>query len=425
MLNSLTIEEATFLLYDWQSWARPDQLAPEGDWFTWLLRSGRGAGKTRTGAEWIISKAKDDNCPPIALLGETTADVRDTMIELGESSIKKISPPWFMPKYEPSKRRLTWPNGVTATTFSGYGLDEADLLRGPQHGFAWIDELAKFRYPGEVWDNMELGLRLGEKPQVVVTTTPRPIPIIKTLQADPTCVQTVVSTYANFSNLSEQFIKRIKLKYEGTPLAKQEIHGQIMDDDPNALWSRDLLESTRITKPPTLYRIVVAIDPHVTTGQTGIVVAGIAKDGGGNIHGYTLEDCTPPEGVKPNVWGLAAVAAYHKWKADLIVGEINNGGDMIENVIRNVPNGRNVAYKAIRATRGKHTRAEPVSNLYHQNRAHQVGYFADCEDELCTWVPGNDSPNRLDALVWAYTELMLDGEREFSAGINPLKDYRG
>ena len=425
ILNSLTEEEAQILLYDWKSWARPDQLSPLGDWFSWLLRSGRGAGKTRTGAEWIIEKAKDKNCPPIALIGQTKADVRDTMIELGESSILKVSSPWFMPKYEPSKRRLTWPNGAVATTFSGYLLKETDQLRGPQHGFVWIDELAKMRYPKEVWDNMELGLRLGDKPQVIVTTTPRPIPIIKMLQEDDTCVKTVVSTYANYANLSEQFIKRIKLKYEGTPLAKQEIHGQIMDDDPNALWSRDLLEATRITRPPTLYRIVVAIDPHATTGQTGIIVAGIAQDSNGIVHGYTLEDCTPPEGVKPHVWGLAAVAAYHKWKADLIVGEINNGGDMIENVIRNVPDGRNVAYKAIRATKGKHTRAEPVSNLYHQKRAHQIGFFADLEDELCIWVPGDDSPNRLDALVWAYTELMLDGEKELRAGENPLRSYRG
>jgi phage terminase large subunit-like protein len=422
ILTNLTNEEAQLLLYDWQSWARPDQLAPSGDWFCWLLRSGRGAGKTRTGAEWVISKAKDDNCPPIAIIGQTKADVRDTMIELGESSILKISPPWFMPKYEPSKRRLTWPNDVTATAFSG---DEPDQLRGPQHGYAWIDELAKMRYPQETWDNMEMGLRLGDKPQVVVTTTPRPIPIIKMLQEDDDCTETVVSTYANFSNLSERFIKRVRAKYEGTPLAKQEIHGQIMADDPNALWSRILLENTRITKPPNMHRIVVAIDPHATTGQTGIVVAGIAKDLSEVTHGYTLDDCTPPEGVKPNVWGASAVAAYHKWKADLIVGEINNGGDMIENVIRNIDGGQNVAYKAIRATRGKYTRAEPVSNLFHQKRAHQIGHFADLEDELCTWVPGNDSPNRLDALVWAYTELMLDGEKELRAGANPLENYRG
>lgn len=344
------------------------------------------------------------------------------MIELGESSILKISPPWFMPKYEPSKRRLTWLNGVTATVFSG---DEPDQLRGPQHGYAWIDELAKMRYPQETWDNMEMGLRLGDKPQVVVTTTPRPIPIIKMLQEDDTCVETVVSTYANLSNLSSQFIARVRLKYEGTPLAKQEIHGQIMDDDPNALWSRLLLEKTRISKPPEIFRIVVAVDPHATTGQTGIVVVGLANDLMSVPHGYTLEDCTPPEGVKPNVWGLAAVSAYHKWSADLIVGEINNGGDMIENVIRNVPDGRSVSYKSIRATKGKHTRAEPVSNLYHQNRAHNVGHFADLEDELCTWVPGNDSPNRLDALVWAYTELILDGEKELAVGKNPLESYRG
>jgi len=326
------------------------------------------------------------------------------MVELGESSIVKISPPWFKPVYEPSKRRLTWPNGVTATTFSG---DKPDQLRGPQHGAVWVDELAKFRFPSETWDNMEFGLRLGDRPQVVVTTTPRPIPIIKRLLDDPDIIDRAVSTYANIGNLSPSFIKRIIKRYEGTHLARQELHGLILEDDPRALWSRDLLEHTRVNKPPDLHRIVVAIDPHATSGQTGIVVAGIGMYND-ERHGYTLDDVTPPEGVKPHVWGSAAVAAYHKWRADCIVGEVNNGGDMVENVIRNVPDGRNVAYKMVRATRGKYTRAEPVSAIFQQGRGHHVGNFADLEDELCTWIPGEDSPNRLDAEVWAYTELMLD-----------------
>lgn len=421
-LSALTDREALSLIYDWGFWARPDQLPPVGNWFGWLLRSGRGAGKTRTGAQWVIERAKIKGHPPIALIGQTKADVRDTMIELGGSSILKVSPPWFMPKYESSKRRLTWPNGVTAIAFSG---DEPDQLRGPQHGAVWIDELAKMRYPQETWDNMELGLRLGDNPQVIVTTTPRPIKIIKQLMEDASVIDTVVSTYANIHNLSARFIERIVKRYEGTRLGRQELHGGILDDTPGALWTSALLEKTRVVQHPPLYRIVVAIDPHATSGQTGIIAAGIAKDMHGVIHGYTLEDATPPEGAKPETWGKAAVTAYHKWKADVIVGEINHGGDMIENVIRNVEGGRNVSYKAVRATRGKYTRAEPVSNLFAQKRAHHVGYFSDLEDELTSWVPGEDSPNRLDAEVWAYTELMLGGDDTLKAGVNPLVNYRG
>ena len=421
ILNGLTDAEAQALLYDWEFWARPDQLPPPGDWFCWLLRSGRGAGKTRVGAQWVIERARQKGHPPIALIGQTVADVRDTMIEVGESSILKISPPDFMPEYESSKRRLTWPNGVTATTFSG---DKPDQLRGPGHGAAWIDELAKFRYPIETWDNMEMGLRIGDRPQIVVTTTPRPIKAITNLIADPDCINTVVSTYANIANLSPAYIKRVIKKYEGTHQARQELHGEILDDDPNALWSRELLDETRIIKPPTLHRIVVAVDPHATSGQTGIVVAGMALVNN-VIHGYTLDDNTSAEGAKPAAWGAAVVTAYHKWKADCIIGEINNGGDMIEDVIRNVPGGKNVSYKTVRATRGKYTRAEPVANLFEQNRAHHIGSFADLEDELCTWVPGLPSPNRLDAEVWAYTELILGQDETLRTGANPQAGYRG
>lgn len=341
---------------------------------------------------------------PIALVGQTKADVRDTMIELGESSIIKISPPWFMPHYEPSKRRLVWPNGATAIAYSG---DEPDQLRGPQHGSAWVDELAKFKYPNETIDNLELGLRLGPKPQMVVTTTPRPIKIIRQLLADEDIIDRVVSTYENIHNLSPSYIKRVVKKYEGTRLGRQELHGLILDDVPGALWSRRLLDDTRVNRHPDLHRIVVAVDPHATSGQTGIVVAGCANVGD-QLHGYTLDDATPPEGASPATWSNAVVSSYHKWNADIIVGEINHGGDMVEHVIRSAGSGSSVAYKVIRATRGKYTRAEPIAALFEQGRAHHVGQFADLEDELCSWVPGEPSPNRLDAETWAYTELMLD-----------------
>jgi len=405
-LKSLTDEEALALYHDWSFWARPKQLPPPGDWFCWLLRSGRGFGKTRTGSEWVVQRARQ-GYKQIGLVGQTKADVRDTMIEVGESSILKVSAPWFIPNYEPSKRRLTWPNGAVAVAFSG---DEPDQLRGPEHDTVWMDELAKFKYPQQTWDMMELGLRVGPHPQVCVTTTPRPIPIIKKLLADPDTVDVVGSSYENRENLSKHFIKRILRQYDGTRLGRQEIHGDILDDVPGALWTRDLLEETRVTEHPELARIAVGVDPAATVGETGIVVVGIAF-WNGEWHGWTLDDLTLPG--SPGTWGTAVVAAYHKWKADVIVGEINNGGDMIEHVIRSIQGGRNVNYKCVRATRGKYTRAEPVAALFEQGRAHHVGFFADLEDQECSYVPGEQkSPNNLDAEVWAYHELMLEEEEQ-------------
>lgn len=384
--------------------ARDKQLPPEGHWFTWLIRSGRGFGKTRTGAEWVIERARS-GYKRIALIGQTKADVRDTMIEVEESSIMNVSPPWFMPEYQPSKRRVIWPNGSIATVYSG---DEPDQLRGPQHDTAWMDELAKFKYPQQTWDNMEFGLRLGDNPQVLSSTTPRPIPIIKQLIADPETVDVTGTTYENIDNLSPQFIKRVIKRYEGTRTGQQELHGLILDDDPRALWNRQLLDETRVTEYPDLFMIVVSVDPAASSGQTGIIVIGIARilD---DFHIYILDDATTPEGAKPEVWGTSAVSAYNKWKADLIIGEVNNGGDMIERVIRTIPGGRYVSYQTVRATRGKHTRAEPVSSLFQQGNAHMVGYYADLEDQLCSWVPGDDSPDRLDAMVWgAYGTGILE-----------------
>jgi phage terminase large subunit-like protein len=344
------------------------------------------------------------------------------MIEVGDSSIMKCSPPWFMPKYEPSKRRLTWPNGATAVAFSG---DDPDQLRGPEHDTVWIDELAKMRYPQETWDNMELGLRLGPDPRVICTTTPRPIPIIKKLVADPDTIDVVGSSYENKENLSPHFIRRIEKQYEGTRLGRQEIWGDILDDVLGALWNRSILEASRVNLTPELFRIVVAVDPAASTGDTGIVVVGIGWHNG-EIHGFTLDDLTLSG--SPATWGNAVVAAYHKWKADCIVAEVNHGGDMVERVIRTVPGGARVHYKCVRASRGKRVRAEPVAGLFEQGRAHHVGYFADLEDQLCSWTPeDSESPDRLDAEVWAYTELMLEDEPEDfvvvyeeSVGISPV-----
>lgn len=330
-----------------------------------------------------------------------------------------ISPDWFMPEYQPSKRRVEWPNGAIATIYSG---DEPDQLRGPQHDTVWIDELAKFKYPQQTWDNMEFGLRLPPDPRVFVSTTPRPIPIIKQLISDPETIDITGTTYENIDNLSPQFIKRVVKRYEGTRIGKQELHGLILDDDPRALWGRDLLDKTRVTEYPDLFKIVVAIDPAASSGQTGIIVAGIAQIMD-DYHAYILDDVTTPEGAKPNIWGTAAVAAYHKWGANEIIAEVNNGGDMIERVIRTIPGGQYVPYGVVRATRGKYTRAEPASTLFEQERAHMVGYYADLEDQLCSWVPGDASPDRLDSMVWAIYGLGIIEGLEQQSGVIVGDDY--
>lgn len=328
------------------------------------------------------------------------------MVELGESAILNVSPPWFRPKYEPSKRRLTWPNGAVGVIYSG---DEPDQLRGPQHASAWIDELAKMKYPKQTWDNTEMGLRLGPIPQVVVTTTPRPIPIMRELLADRRVVDVKGSFYENVPNLSPWFVERMKEKYEGTRLGRQELFGEMLEDSPDALWKRgDILHES---KPPEMGRLVVAVDPPATSGgdEAGILVAGSAKLEG-REHFYILEDLS--QQASPSGWASAAVAAYHKWKADKIVAERNNGGEMVEHTIRTVEGGRDVPIELVFASRGKRTRAEPVAALYEQGRGHHVGAFPLLEDELCNWTPGAASPNRLDALVWAGTELMLGGGRQ-------------
>lgn len=293
-----TPAEMNRLEHSWDFWARQNQKTPPGDWFTWLILSGRGFGKTRVGAEWIIQRAKHGPYFPMALVGQSKADVRDTMVELGESSILKVSAPWFRPEYEPSKRRLTWPNGMVATIFSG---DEPGQLRGPQHGSAWVDELAKFKYPKDTWDNLVFGCRLGSKPQIIATTTPRPIPIIKELAADDENHVTVGSTFENIANLSQRFIREVIKRYEGTRLGQQELYGAIMGDTPGALWTRDTLEQTRLRESPPLVRIVVGIDPGASTtdsaNDTGIVAAG--QDGLG--HGHVLADATLKG--KPDQWG--------------------------------------------------------------------------------------------------------------------------
>lgn len=341
----------------------------------------------------------------LALVARTTADIRDVLVE-GQSGILNISSPEFMPVYSPSRRRLTWPNGAVATTYSA---EEPDMLRGPEHDSALCDELAAWSYLDDTWSNLLLGLRLGDNPQVMVTTTPRPLPMLKKLIADPLTAVTRGSTYENLANLAPTFRKTVLEKYEGTRLGRQEIGGEILDDTPGALWNLAMIEKTRLqTAPRDFTRVVVAIDPAVTAGEdsddTGIVVAAKGKDG----RGYVLADLTCHE--SPLGWAKIALKAYEDYKADRIVAEVNNGGDLVETTLRTV--NRNVPYSKVHASRGKTKRAEPISSLYEQGKISHVGMFAKLEDQMCTYVPGDDkqkSPDRMDALVWGLTELF---ERE-------------
>ena len=398
ILKDLSANEAAEILEDWRFWARPDQIAPEGNWRVWLIMAGRGFGKTRCGAEWVHEQIRQGR-ERIALVGETKADVRDVMVE-GESGILATAGR-NRPLYEPSKRRLTWPNGAIGVCYSG---DEPDQLRGPQHDAAWLDELAKYRYAEETWSNLDLGLRLGESPQAVITTTPRPVQIMRELVADELVTVTRGSTYDNLQNLAESFAKRIVERYEGTRLGRQELHAEILDDVVGALWSREMIDAHRLREtPPHFERIVVGVDPAVTSGEdadeTGILVAGMI----GN-RGYIVEDLSGQ--YTPQEWAIQAIKAYYKYNADRIVAEVNQGGDMVEHTIRTVD--RNVSYKAVRAARGKILRAEPIAALYEQGRIHHCGTFAALEDQLCMYThDSRESPDRLDALVWALTDLMI------------------
>lgn len=411
MIAQLKPKELRALRYEWRFWARQKQLPPEGSWQYWLIMAGRGFGKTRVGSEWTIEKAQ---CFPgcrIALVGETVPDVRDVMIR-GESGILACSPPWFRPKYVPSKRLLTWPNGSIATTYTA---EKPDQLRGPQHHFAWGDEIAKWRY-ADAFDQLKFGLRLGENPLACLTTTPRPIPLLKELLKDPLCRVTKGSTYENSANLAKPFLSAIIKKFKGTRLGRQELDAELLDDAPGALWKRDKDVEAHRWSPddddeplPEMVRIVVAVDPSVSSdsdeAETGIVAAGLGTDG----IGYVLADGSLPK-PKPLEWGRAAVQLYNLHDADRIIGEVNNGGDLVEANITAVS--KRVAFKKVHASRGKQARAEPIAALYEQGRVRHVGTFALLEDQMCQWEPGVSlwSPNRVDALVWALTELMLGGE---------------
>jgi phage terminase large subunit-like protein len=401
IINSLTPQELMTVTYDWQTWARPEQLYPvHSGLLKWMPLGGRGWGKSRTGAEFVRWQVEKCGVKRIALVGRTAADVRDVMVT-GKSGLLSVCPPWNMPSYKSSEAKVIWPNGAEAKMYSG---DKPDSLRGPEHEAVWLDEFAAHRYAPAVWSNLLFGLRLGKQPKVIITTTPKNTPMMRELIADPTIYVTKGSSYDNRANLPASFFDEIIKRYDGTRLGRQEIYAELLADSEGALWKRDNIESARVSQVPTLTRIVVAIDPSVTSAEesaeTGIIVAGVAGD-----NYYILAD-NSLRGT-PHQWAMAAVGAYRTHKADRLIGEANNGGDLIEANIRTVD--KNVAFRKVHASRGKATRAEPIASLYEQGRVHHVGYMAELEDQMCSWQPGEISPDRLDAMVWAITELSSGG----------------
>ena len=413
-LNRITEDDRDLLADDWPTWARLNQLPTRdgreiAEFRLWLVLGGRGAGKTRCGAEWIRSQAQghwplaEAPASRIALVGPTIAQVRSVMVE-GVSGLLSIHRHSDQPRFEPSLRRLVWPNGTIAEMFSA---EQPDSLRGPQFDVAWCDELAKWRYPQETWDMLQFGLRLGEAPRAVVTTTPRPMPLLQRLLADPGTLLARTPTIDNRCFLAPGFLREIEARYGGTRLGRQELGGEILEDDPDALFRRELIEANRDRSPPDLVRIVVAVDPPASdragANACGIVCAGLGADG----RGYVLDDATI-QGASPSAWAKRAVVLYHSRKADRLIAEVNQGGDMVEAVIREIDPA--VSFKAVHATRGKRLRAEPVAALYEQNRVVHVGVFPELEDELMSFNLSSQhpaSPDRADALVWALSELML------------------
>jgi phage terminase large subunit-like protein len=415
MLAQFSDEEWDALEYDWNFWSRPSQQAPLGNWLGWLIMTGRGWGKNRTAAEFCVGEIRANRSSRSGFIARTGPDMRDVVIE-GESGIMRICPPDFRPLWEPSKRRLSWPNGAITHTYSA---DEPDVLRGPQHDLIWGDELAAWKFR-EAWTNAMFGLRMGLNPRWIATTTPKVTPLMKSLllEAKPreqyenmsvgdqrgAIILSGGSTYENLANLAPAFIKEVIRRAEGTRIAKQEIYGKMLEDSPDALWKRQQLEDDRVIKAPPLRNVVVAVDPAASasedSSETGIMVCGVDEAG----HGYLIEDSTIKG--KPEQWGAAAVAAFHKHQANRIIAETNNGGDMVISVIMAVD--KMVPTKKITASRAKYTRAEPVAALYAQHIMHHVGYYAELEDQLCLWVPGEESPDRLDALVWAFSDLLVD-----------------
>ncbi|WP_226781124.1 DNA-packaging protein [Oceaniglobus trochenteri] len=415
-LDGLSEEALLGLPYLFEFWAMEHQLPPGGDWRTWVIMGGRGAGKTRAGAEWVRAEV-EGNMPldpgrsrRVALIGETQDQVREVMI-FGESGILACSPPDRRPVWEAGRKRLVWPNGAVAQVFSAH---EPEGLRGPQFDAAWVDELAKWKKGGEAWDMLQFALRLGDHPRQCVTTTPRNVAVLKDILANPSTVQTHAPTSANRANLARSFLDEVVARYHDTRLGRQELDGLLLEDAEGALWSIGALEACKVAERPEVSRIVVAVDPPVTGGKAsddcGIVVVGAITTGEPKEwRAVVLEDASV-SAASPHQWASAAVAAARRWKADRLVAEVNQGGDLVETVVRQVD--PLIAYRGVHATRGKVARAEPAAALYEQGRvAHMPGLGA-LEEQMCRMTTagyeGAGSPDRVDALVWALHDLILE-----------------
>ena len=395
------------LLKKWEFWADPRQLPPEGAWRTWLLMAGRGFGKTRAGAEWVRSLAEADGTMRIALVGATRAEARAVMIE-GDSGVLAVSPAATRPRWEPSRGVLTWPGGAKAFVYSG---ENPDGLRGPQHSAAWCDEIAKWAYPQASWDMLAMTLRLGERPRALVTTTPRPIALLRRLKEAPD-TETVHGRTQDNRMLPDAFLAAMAADYGGTRLGRQELDGELIEEVAGALWTRDGLEACRVNAAPAVRRVVIGVDPPAGSVRgargdaCGIVAVALGRDG----RGYVLEDASVA-GASPEGWARAVAACAVRNGADRVVAEANQGGAMVETVL--IAADAALPVRLVHATRGKIARAEPVATLYEAGRVSHVGAFAALEDEMCGMIAGGGydgpgrSPDRADALVWALSELML------------------
>ncbi len=413
-LDSLSPNALLSLPWLFEVWALPGhQLTPEGNWKTWVILGGRGAGKTRAGAEWVRAQVEGSlpkdagRCRRVALVGETIEQAREVMV-FGESGLLACSPPDRRPDWQATRKRLVWPNGAVAEIYSAHN---PESLRGPQFDAAWVDELAKWKHGQDAWDMLQFGLRLGDNPQQVVTTTPRPSRLLVDLLADPRTVRTSAATEENAANLAESFLAYVTEKYAGSRLGRQELEGELLTDIDGALWNLTILDQGR-AQVPDLDRIVVAVDPPITGGpgsdECGIIIAGVTMEGPPkDWRAFVLEDASLSG--SPTVWAERAVAKYREYGADRLVAEVNQGGDLVETLVRQID--PLVPYRGVRASRGKAARAEPVAALYEQGRVAHCGTFTALEDQLCAMTVsgfrGKGSPDRLDALVWAITDLMI------------------
>lgn len=401
VLKDLSDEDMLKLEYDWQFWARPNQLEPqgfiEGMFHIWMLMAGRGFGKTRVGSETVNKRVEENRARFVGLVAPTAADARDVMVE-GPSGIVTVSKPWFKAKYYPSKRKIEWPNGAEAHLYSA---EDPDQLRGPQHDLAWCDELAAWPHlvQQEVWDNLMFGLRQGAA-QAIITTTPRPIKLVRDLVKRPTTYVTKGSTYENLGNLSDVFRSEVVTRYEGTRLGRQELYAEILDDTPGALWTWPMLDSNRVREAPPLKQVGIAVDPAGSREghEIGIMAGGCSYDGQGYLLGdYSLHGT-------PDQWGNAVLRAFDRHEADVIIVETNFGGEMVANVIRQLR--PSAPIQEVRASRGKTVRAQPVSMLNERNLIHHVGSFSLLEDQLTTWLVEEGPNDRMDAYVWLWSYLM-------------------